>query len=71
MSDGSPHSSVAKTSTLEHTLPVTVARVSFTIQVCAEYLGVMFISSGEGDSEMVIWNWMTGVKLMVCPAHHC
>ena len=66
LSDGSPHPSAVKTSTLEHSLPITVARVSFMIQICAEYLGIMFISGGEGNNEMVIWNWKTGVKQMVC-----
>ena len=66
LSDGSPHPSTAKTSALEHSLPITVARVSFMIVICAEYLGIMFISGGEGDNEIVIWNWKTGVIQMVC-----
>lgn len=38
---------------------------SFAIQVFKEYLGVLFISSDERESQLLVWNWHTGIREMV------
>ena len=39
---------------------------TFAIQVCNEFLGILFIGNMEGsDSELVIWNWHTGAVELV------
>lgn len=35
------------------------------MQICANYLGVLFMSGGEGDNELVVWDWKTGVVHLV------
>lgn len=65
LSNGEPHPSAPKPAALSHSLDTSVARVSFAIQICANYLGVLFVSGGEGDNELVVWDWKTGAVHLV------
>jgi len=60
ISTGAPHPLAPTPANLTHTLDGTVDPVSFSLQICGKYLGVLFISGGEGESELIIWNWKTG-----------
>lgn len=42
-------------------------RITFAIQVCEEYLGILFIGTADdSESVLLIWNWHTGTVELVC-----
>lgn len=38
---------------------------TYAIQVSTDFLGVLFISSDEHQSELVVWNWKAGTLVLV------
>ncbi|KAF7796389.1 hypothetical protein EIP86_007566 [Pleurotus ostreatoroseus] len=63
LSKGEPHPKACRPSVLTHA--PSSPRPSFIITPCSEYVGVLFIGSNQdSDSELLIWNWQTGVLEM-------
>ena len=53
---------------MEYTLTVPEAildRWSYSIRICGEYVGVLFMERFESRNELVVWNWRTGVRKLV------
>lgn len=63
MRTGTKHDRASAPGVLTHTLPGT--QLSFAIQICGQYLGVLFISNDVQESQLVVWDWQTGAREMV------
>ncbi|KAI0094795.1 hypothetical protein BDY19DRAFT_988597 [Irpex rosettiformis] len=63
---GKPHPKACNPAVLTHT-PQGI-EFSFAISISGEYLGVLFISSDDHESQILVWNWCTGVLEM--PSYH-
>lgn len=46
-------------------------QLSYTIQISAEYFGILFFSVEDGQNELIIWEWKTGVIETVSKQQHC
>ncbi|KAG1757742.1 hypothetical protein EDB19DRAFT_1891444 [Suillus lakei] len=40
------------------------ARATYTLQVCDNLLGILFLSPEDADPELTIWNWTTGKVIL-------
>lgn len=63
LSTGKSHHDAPNPALLHH--QTAGANYSFVIQISREYLAIMFISSDDNDSYLVVWNWKTGEIEMV------
>jgi hypothetical protein len=62
---GAAHPLASTPAALTHTLDSDVDPVSFSIRISGRYLGVLFISTGGGENELMVWDWKTGHVQMV------
>lgn len=64
---GAVHPLAPSPASLVHTLEEGAGPVSFSFHISGNNLGVLFISpsEGNGESELVIWDWKTGHVRMV------
>ena len=60
---GSPHPAAPNPAVL--TLQPEGLPVSYSIVVSGDYLGIHVLSADEIHSEIIIWNWKTGVCKLV------
>lgn len=47
------------------------SQLSYTIQISADYLGILFSSVEDGQNELIIWEWKTGAIETVSKQQHC
>ena len=70
VSDAKPHPKACNPAIISHSPEGT--NFSFAIQVCGEYLGILFIGNGEGiESELLVWNWHNGAVELVRGIKYC
>jgi hypothetical protein len=55
---------------VEHTLSVPELEImldswSYSIRICGDYVGILFMEVFEGSNELVVWSWRTGVRKLV------
>jgi hypothetical protein len=61
MSTGAPHPLALNSAVLCHVQAAPDSRLSYTIQISAEHLGILFNSVEDGENELIIWEWKSGV----------
>jgi hypothetical protein len=69
LSTGAVHPLAPTPANITHVLDESIDPLSFSLQISGKYLGVLFISGGEGESELVIWDWKTGRVQLVSTIH--
>lgn len=69
LSTGAVHPSAPTPGNLTYLCDENIDPVSFSFQISGKYLGVLFISGGEEESELVIWDWTTGHVQLVSTVH--
>ena len=70
LTTGKVHPLAIKSPVLVHDVDLRTANLTFMIQIHSDRLAVHFISHGIAPSELVVWNWKTGERLLVrqpCP----
>ena len=70
---------MASDATLEHDVTLPRLRWSHLIRISGDYVGILFINTDVDDdddddddddgNELVVWNWKTGVKVLVSKSH--
>ena len=76
LSTGEEHRLARYNATLEHLPAVPRVRWLQSIRISGDYLGILFINQdNDGDddddgNELVVWNWKTGVKILVSEHLH-
>ncbi|KAI9461007.1 hypothetical protein BJY52DRAFT_245215 [Lactarius psammicola] len=72
LSTGERHPLAGSTAVVEHTLTVPeviLDRWSYSIRICGDYVGILFMELFGDRNELVVWSWRTGVrKLLVLSA---
>ncbi|KAG2154684.1 hypothetical protein DEU56DRAFT_769753 [Suillus clintonianus] len=64
LTTGDSHRLAPRPAILVHDLDVRNARATYTLQVCGNLLGVLFMSPEDADPELTIWNWTTGKVIL-------
>ncbi|EGO05189.1 hypothetical protein SERLA73DRAFT_174170 [Serpula lacrymans var. lacrymans S7.3] len=68
MTTGGRHPLASNPPVLVHNTSLVNNRLTFIIQICADIVAVMFTSNelfiNSGSTELVLWNWKTGCKVM-------
>ncbi|KAI0695131.1 hypothetical protein BC835DRAFT_1273744 [Cytidiella melzeri] len=59
MQTGQPHQEATKPAVLSHT--PEGEQFSFAIQISGDHIGILFICSDEHESQILIWDWRTGI----------
>ncbi|KAI9445328.1 hypothetical protein H4582DRAFT_909672 [Lactarius indigo] len=68
LSTGEKHPLAGSAGAVEHTLAVpdvVIIRWSYSIRICGDYVGILFIERFERRNELVVWNWRTGVRKLI------
>ncbi|KIJ07214.1 hypothetical protein PAXINDRAFT_103051, partial [Paxillus involutus ATCC 200175] len=64
LTTGEEHPLATKPPILLHDVDLRAAILSFMVQVHSDHVAVHFISHGTAPSELVVWNWKTGLILL-------
>jgi hypothetical protein len=60
MSTGEPHPLAPKLAVLSHLQRFRDSAASYTIQVSADHVGVLFHRVEAGENELIVWDWKSG-----------
>jgi hypothetical protein len=71
LSTGAVHPSAPTPGSLTYMYNENINPLSFRVsfQISGRHLGVLFVSGGEEESELVIWDWTTGHVHLVSTVH--
>ena len=69
LSTGAVHPSAATPANLTYMRDENIDHVSFSFQISGKHLGVLFVSGGEDENELVVWDWTTGHVQLVSTVH--
>lgn len=65
LTTGDRHRLAPQSAILVHDLDARNVRVTYTLQVCGNLLGILFTHPGDADPELTIWDWTTGKVTLV------
>jgi hypothetical protein len=75
MSTGGPHPKAPNPPILSYPQTIRDAQLSYTFQISAQHLGILFHNSAEaGQNELAVWDWTSGAIETVStqnPFHPC
>lgn len=66
LTTGDRHRLAPQSAILVHDLDARNVRVTYTLQVCGNLLGILFTHPGDADPELTIWDWTTGKVTLTC-----
>ena len=69
MSTGGPHPKAPNPPIISYPQTVHDAQLSYTVQISAQHLGILFNSAETGENELAIWDWTSGVSETVSIRH--
>jgi len=65
MSTGAPHPMAPNPPIISYPQTVQDTQLSYTIQISAQHLGILFNSAEAGENELVVWEWTSGTTEVV------